>query len=548
MAIASSSEQTAGHVAYACGGARRHAAMLLPLGCILVIAAFFRFSCFLGEAWLDEVWTWNLSEKLTWPGGIFYQLREENNHYLNTLVVWLLRDWRWPWWRVPPMLCGLGTVAIAWLLGRSHAILGSRASWIAGGLTAVSYLEVHYSSEARGYAYAAFFAGLAYWRLQSLDIAQSTLGTPRPPRSIPTPTSWFFTVACVGGFLSQPVFLSSFCAMAVWIGLRRWRVGCARRVVVDLFAYFGPAGYFFVCLYVIDLHHAVNAGGDRLRLPYVIVQTLSLSGGGPFDGWGAWVVATLVVAFFAWGLRTLARAQDDRWILHLCAVVLPVVLLLVLRRLEVYPRYFLVAVFFLIQAAAVGLADLLRRGLLPRTLAAAALVAQLWGNGLHVVGLARLGRGSYLPVLEALRALEPSSVIQLQSDSDFRHRLMFKYYLPKVDLTDKQFQYVSQEEVPAAGTNWLLLHSLELKWQPRGVVSVRGVAYQLQLLLPYHGLSGWSMALYRRLPIAVLLGSTPQLTHPCTSNRDHGCPQYYEARPPAFALFESRSSVAARNR
>ena len=97
-----------------------------------------------GEAWLDEVWTWDIAHKLTWPGGVFYQLREENNHYLNTLVVWLLRDQPLTYCRVPAVFWGLATVGIAWSLGRAHRRVGVQAGWLAGALTATSYLMVHY--------------------------------------------------------------------------------------------------------------------------------------------------------------------------------------------------------------------------------------------------------------------------------------------------------------------------------------------------------------------------------------------------------------------
>ncbi len=472
----------------------------IQLAILLGVAALLRASCSLGEMWLDEVWTWEISHKLTWPGGLFYQLQEENNHYLNTLMVWLLRDQAGIWYRLPAISCGIAAVGMAWRLGLADAKFGRLTSWLAGGLTATSYLLVHYSSEARGYAYAVFFAALAFHQLLVLEACRqwgSEL-TPRVSR-IRRISSWLFPLACCGGFLSQPIFLTCFGAMAVWVYLRLTRPGTAAQVWPTLLRYFVPPGLFFVVLYLVDLRHAVNAGGDQYPLWQVVMETLSLAGGGPFAGWGAVIVAGLVAGAFVHGLRVLSREQDDRWVFYLLVVVvMPLGLLLVLRRAEVYPRYFLIAVFFLIQATAIGLADLFRRGAVAWVLATVCLAAAMWGNGQHIGRLAEFGRGGYLPILESIPFQEPSSVIHLRSDHDFRHSLMLKYSLPLAEMQGKTVEYVKLDQIPHEGTDWLLTHSLDVAWQPPQTRTVKGIAYDRRVFRPSAGLSGWGLALYRR--------------------------------------------------
>ena len=486
-------------IPFAAGRLRWHT--LISLIVLVGTAALLRLCCMEGEGWFDEVWTWDISHKLTWPGGLFYQLRSENNHYLNTLLVWLLQDQPWPYWRFPAMCCGVATVVIAWRLGRAHWQFGGQASWLAGALTATSYLMVHYSSEARGYAYAVFFAALAYQQLRVLESCRSIQGD-CPKLRYRRLANWLFPAACCGGFLSQPIFLGCFGAMAIWIFVRLERFGPAEQILPTCLRYFLPPGLFFVLLYLVDLRHAVNVGGDEFPLWRVIIETLSLTGGGPFGGWGVWVVAGLVAGAFVHGLRVLARENDSCWIFHLpVVVVMPLGLLVVVGRTQVYPRYLLIAVFFLIQAAAIGLADMMRRGSAPLALATISLAAVMWDNGRHIAQLAQLGRGSYLPILESIPSGEPSGVIQLRSDSDGRHPLMFKYYLPLADLNGKTFHYVTREHVPTGGTEWLLTHALDVQWQPPRTRTVRGVVYDLWLFGPYAGLSGWGLALYRRHPI-----------------------------------------------
>ncbi|MFO1004906.1 MAG: hypothetical protein U0929_03015 [Planctomycetaceae bacterium] len=466
---------------------------------LLVAAAWLRLWCCRGELWLDEVWTWDISRKLTWPGGLFYQLQEENNHYINTLMVWLFRNQSGWWFRLPAAVCGVASVAIAFRLGRTSPILPKLTGWLAAVLSAGAYLLVHYSSEARGYSYAVFFAALAFDQLWVLESSRTSKLTTSDAARAKRVAEWLFPIACCGGFLSQPIFLTCFGAMVVWMFLRLQRQLPSEQLWPSLMRLFLKPGLFFVVLYLVDLRHAANGGGDQFPLWRVVVETLSLTGGGPFRGGFAFVVAGLVLAAFGHGLRVLAREGDDRWIfLLLVVVVMPMGLLVVLRRAEVYPRYFLIAVFFLIQAAAVGLADLYRRGLVPGIVASVGLAGVMFGSGQHVQQLATLGRNQYVPILELLAEREPSSTIQIRSDHDFRHPLMFRYLLPQADMRGKSLEHVNHEKVPAEGTEWLLTHSLDVDWSPPATREVRGVAYELQSFRPYAGLSGWGLALYRK--------------------------------------------------
>ena len=475
---------------------------------LLGIAFLLRWICSQGEFWLDEIWTWDIVGSVSGPFGVFYQLQDENNHYLNSLVVRCLKEgwwggetW-WGWYRLPAVICGTAAVGVAWSLGRSPQSRGDTAGWLAAGLTATSYLLVHYSSEARGYSYAVFFAALAFHELQLVleykcrSLVDGSLAVPtRRTRA----AVWLFPLACCGGFLSQSIFLTCFGALALWAALRLKRKVSPEQVLPLLVSMFFPPGLFFVLLYVLDLRHAANGGGNVFPLWQVLIETLSLTGGGPFSGWVAIVVAGLVLGGFIQGLWVQAQSNDDRWIFHLLVVVvMPLGLLIVLRRAEVYPRYFIVAVFFLIQAAARGLSDLLQRGRVPWVLATVTIAAVMWGNGRHVQRLVSLGRGSYLPVLRLMLKDEHSETVLVRGDQDFRHALMFKYWLRLTDSPGKRIQYVNLDQIPDTGVPWLITHSLDVQWRPTQTRTVKGIEYKLQLFRPYAGLSGWGLALYRR--------------------------------------------------
>lgn len=491
--------------------APRPAPAEIALGVILIVAAgLLRWRASLGEFWLDEVWTWQISQKLTWPGGLFYQLQEENNHYLNTLWIWLVgpNAW-WGWYRLLPVLCGTISVALAWKLAAPSASPRTAttpvpwiAPWIAAALSACSYLLIHYSSEARGYAYAVMFSAWAFLELPQAITDQLHAQASGNSMGLGRARLRFSLVAC-GGFLSQPVFLTCYGAMVIWTLLKLRRSSDSGLALPVLWKTYFPSGVFFVALYLIDLKNAVNGGGDVYPLWQVILETLSLTGGGPSEmGMLAVVTAGLVLGAFGQGLRVLRRDHDDRWVFYLLVVVvMPLLLLVVLRRAEVYPRYFILSVFFLIQAAAIGLADLLHQSWAGRVVAVVTLLACMVGNGQQYERLAMYGRGSYIKLLQRMALDEPTAEIVVMIDHPFRHEMMCQYYEPRCDLRGKTLKLVPPPEPAAPVTKpapWLLVHKLDPAWQPKASITTRqGVKYQLQQMEPYSGLSGWGLALYR---------------------------------------------------
>src|SRR5262249_13744311 len=139
----------------------------IALGAILGAAAIVRFLGSLGDLWLDEVWTPRILGSLRSPLEIltFYH---DNNHILNSLSLWPLRHVQ-PGWllRLPAMVAGSATVAVAAQIGwigdggndrtsdgwPPEARPASRAAWCAL-LVGFAYPLVLYGSEARGYSFA----------------------------------------------------------------------------------------------------------------------------------------------------------------------------------------------------------------------------------------------------------------------------------------------------------------------------------------------------------------------------------------------------------
>ncbi|MGE0759725.1 MAG: hypothetical protein AB7O38_22100 [Pirellulaceae bacterium] len=127
----------------------------LFIGIMLAGALFLRLAATTGELWLDEIWSLELASSVASPLRIFTDLRHDNNHLLNTCLLWLLGPELAPAaCRIPAVLAGTATV---WLGSVLAARQGRLAAVTALTVLGSSYLLIHYSSEARGYAWLLLF-------------------------------------------------------------------------------------------------------------------------------------------------------------------------------------------------------------------------------------------------------------------------------------------------------------------------------------------------------------------------------------------------------
>lgn len=120
------------------------------IGALALIGLGLRIAGAQGGLWLDEAWSADFARKAKSPIDIFFVIHHDNNHYLNTLWMYLAG------WGAPPMVSRLlsivtGTVTI--LIG---GLIGLRRGAIQGILLAlffaISPMLVAYGAEARGYA------------------------------------------------------------------------------------------------------------------------------------------------------------------------------------------------------------------------------------------------------------------------------------------------------------------------------------------------------------------------------------------------------------
>ncbi|MCL7961064.1 MAG: glycosyltransferase family 39 protein, partial [marine benthic group bacterium] len=227
---------------------------LLALG--LALAVLLRAVGLSTEVWMDEILSVRLVETLRSPLGVFTDIHSDNNHYLNSLWLWVVGPSAPAWMmRLPTLVLGATLVVLAYRVTRSR---GRTEATVTAALFAVSYPLIHYSSEARGYGYLVFFTLAAYGAFRRW-IAGGGMRA-----------GAIYAVSAALAFLAHLGFATVFVALVLWSVLEvidsrenRARVAWSHAGVHLL-----PAVTLLV-LYFIDIRYMSAAGWRRLKIPDV---------------------------------------------------------------------------------------------------------------------------------------------------------------------------------------------------------------------------------------------------------------------------------------
>ena len=126
---------------------------------ILLLAAVLRTAGLNGPLWYDEIWTVDTHVRQPW--GDMMREYSMNHHYFFSMKAKLSAQLfgETPWaYRFPALVFGVGTVAAIWWLAREVA--NTRVAHVSALLVALSYHQVWFSQNARGYTELAFWSVL----------------------------------------------------------------------------------------------------------------------------------------------------------------------------------------------------------------------------------------------------------------------------------------------------------------------------------------------------------------------------------------------------
>lgn len=492
-----------------------HRLLLLTALVALIVGVALRCAAIFGDLWLDEIWSLRLARSAASPLLVFTGIHHDNNHYLNSLIVRALGEQEGWVYRVPAALCGAMAVTAA---GAAARRWGALEATLAVVLTGCSYLLIHFSTEARGYAYVVLFSFLAF-------------ATARRHLERPTWGSAAIFSACAAlGFLSHLTFIHVYLGLLAWSLVRLLRAHRSleanrseanssetRRFGWPDFArmHGAPVG-LLVGLYLVDLRTVRIGGGDPYSIPDVVASTVALAlGGSESPGIAVGLLgAGAALGLLAYGAWLLRSHGSDEWVFFVvCVVASPCALLGLSRPPVLFERYFLVCVAcFLLLMARVGGWEL-RRGGWRRGLAVAAAAGFIASNFGLTLTLLERGRGHYLEALSFIVQQSGGGRVTLGSDHDFRNRMIVEFYAPYANRSSSlPTQLVLLDarrslEPP----QWMLVHDFKgaAKGQPF-VLATDGSRYNWMRSYPYARLSGWNWHLYRRaLTLAPMAGSSP---------------------------------------
>jgi hypothetical protein len=452
-----------------------------------IVALLLRLYAATDNFWLDEIFTYFLAmDQVHGVTDIFSGIKVEHQ-LLATLTMYLLGDqMNWEWYRLPSVISGTGTLALMALVG--YRRMRAAALIVTLAVAAVSYPLVVYSSEARGYAPAAFFS-------LSMFIFMETYRRHR--NQLYLLGFWSTSVIAV---LYHPAAVCIYFSLGLWSAVREWRLGGGLpQVVRELALCHAVPLAFMAWLYFTIMRQWGSVGGDILPLARVIADTMAAALGLPMQveyRLGAlFLGGTLVTA----GLVILARMiRSDVWIFYFSALLLtPALMLGVNSRPYVYVRYFFVLFPFFYLMIGETMDAIARKSEAARTAVVGLCLLMLVGHTLSTADFLRVGRGDYLDAVTHMAANTPWPNVTVGGDHDFRNGLpiyFYSRYLPK----NRNLVYLSLDAWPPEGPDWFLIHNTcSEDFVPKRFVQARGGIYRLEKSYPVLGLSGVGWHLYR---------------------------------------------------
>lgn len=461
---------------------------------VLGAGALLRALAIRNDFWQDEIWSWNFVSQLRSVVEIFTSPPFDNNHPLNTFFIWIIGD-RAPWelYRVPSLL--MGTAAVAFM-GLAAGELGSAESLTASILGSFSYLLIYYSSEARGYAPASFFALGAYLA------ARRSLAGGRAAWRVA------FWATVVLGFLSHASFLFVYAGLLAWHALASGgdaTAGSGIRVRGFLLLH-GPLAAFLLP-YLSWLGSLRNGGGPFFSHITVATDLASYTFGLPGSPVLAAMVGLGVAAVVTREIRILRKGPPGEWMFYMVALLSAAGMLIVRYAIAsdrpLYPRYFLVLIPFLLVLVSRGLARLPGRGPWWKASYGAIVIAFVAGNMVRFMDLNVKGRGNYLSAIRHMGS-SAGETVTVGSMNDFQVRMtldFYERYLPP----GKRIVISDNARLRTDKPEWFILdygvHEYDESQPPEPFVLLPGCAmYAYERTFPYAGPSGYCWFLYRRVP------------------------------------------------
>jgi hypothetical protein len=482
---------------------RRHKLILLV---IIVVASVLRLAGMFDDFWLDEIWSYEIAQRIGNPLDLLLVpvARSDNNHPLNTLWLWLLGPQpNWLVYRIPSLLAGIGSVLLVPRIMRRY---GMQQTILATALVGLSFPLIFFSSEARGYSMAVFFALLA------LDTFERARPGPdfdklSPGKDPAWPSTMLFWLSCVLGMLAHLSFVH------VYLGLLALTIYRTSRAADRRVAAFAAIRLHLVPVVWIALLYAVfvrkiTIGGAPEQPLWVgigdaLVRLIAMPG--PVEFQIAFIAALLIL--FVGLLQSLRRRGSDLWVLLMVSVIVSPALTILRQAMildhqqPMHARYFLVVLPPVLLAASIVIVDLFKRRA-ARWIASLALVGFFAVSLWQTFWFIRIGRGHYFAATLYMTEQTPAAVLFVESGHPLRTGMVLNFYARFVPFGIKVVPVdlsAPEPQRPPERPMWAISSNVVAGSPPAPMAQDPwGNQFAFDREFTYYGLSGYSWYLYRR--------------------------------------------------
>ena len=463
---------------------------IFAYGGLLMASLVLRVMSANNDLWLDEIWSLNIAHKARSGLDILFQNKIDNNHFLNTLILhWLPPHSGSLLYRAPACLAGVLGVLFAIRVGLRK---GPRYGFFLGYITCFAYFLIHYSSEARGYAYLILFS------LVAVDCVMEEMKCP---------SAWnrcLFLMATVMGMLSHATFLAVIAGLLIGSLFNIQTTSLLDQMRRHALFWFGPILAISLIVFFLLFGMGVG-GGNSIALSEALLTTAGWGIFGNSSQVGCWLGVGLFVILILW-IISLDRNLPLLFGGAVTLIIIPSILLIATPRPDLlYPRYWLVQVLLLYLLLA-GLLDWFwQKGKIYKIASVAFLAIWTWTNLRATFHLIQVGRGNYTEAIrEVCRQQNPTlgGFGDLSGDfrNDFRNEMILNYYSPRLEGA-AQPSYFRIGSWSWVDPEWVLVISFgdDTRWR-QPILRLPGpVDLTLHKFYPSVELSGWNWSLYQRM-------------------------------------------------
>jgi hypothetical protein len=462
---------------------------IFAYGGLLMASLILRVLSANNDLWLDEIWSLNIAHRARSGLDILFHNKIDNNHFLNTLILhWLPPHSGSLLYRAPACLAGVLGVLFAIRIGLRK---GPRCGFFLGYITCFAYFLIHYSSEARGYAYLILFS------LVALDCVLEERKCP---------SAWnrcLFLMATVMGMLSHATFLAVIAGLFIGSLFHLENTSLLDQVRRHALFWSGPIlAVLFVLFFLLSGMRV--GGGNSIAPSEALLKTAGWAMLGNASQVCCWLGVGLFVLLILW-IIFLHRNLPLLFGGAVTLIIIPSLLLIATSRPDLpYPRYWLVQVLFLYILLAGVLDWFWQKGRICKIATVAFLTIWTWTNLRATCHLIQVGRGSYTEAIrEVCRQQNPTlgGFGDFSGDfrNDFRNEMILNYYSPRLEGAS-QPNYFRIGSWSWVDPKWVLVISFgdDTRWR-QPILRLPGpVDLTLYKFYPSVELSGWNWSLYQR--------------------------------------------------